>query len=260
MDRDSYAKPRFVAPVSGERVPNEVFYATPEAATRVAVVPEDVFYARRQRPPVEVPVAVKAAATPVRFALILFLVGWAGIIFQRGFLQQVVFGAPVFEELAKFGPPLLLVSLLGIRSVWLRLPLALLSGAGFGVFEHYATYAAEDAVMFAERVTFHAVSPALSMLTWGALEDLPDVRARWAATIPATLFHWANNFLAVVLGIGSALAGLDAYAEPVGVAVASVITGTMIGLLLVGLAARRRFEARVRRTLSSAMPRLGLTS
>lgn len=218
-------------------------------------MPEAVFYAGRPRPPPEIPVAVRAAATPLRFALVLFLVGWGGILFQAGLFQQIVFGAPVFEELAKLGPALLVVVLLKARSLWVRMPVALASGAAFGVVEHHVTYAAEDPYLYAGRVAFHAVTPALSMLVYGALESYPDVRARWAATIPATLFHWANNFAALAFGLAGLFVpfSLDA----IGLGWAAAITASMTLVVIGGVLARARFELGVRRAIEAAMPKLG---
>lgn len=238
-----------------DRIDNDVFFASGASASH-HVVAESVFYHHRPRPPPEVPLAVRTAHDPRKFALLLFLFGWAGILFQRNFLQQVVIGAPVFEELAKLGPPLLVVSILGIRSTWIRLPLAWISGAAFGVMEHYVTYAAEDVYLYAERVLFHAVTPGLSMLFYGAFEDMPDVRARWAATIPATLFHWANNFLvAIVLGILIAIAGLP---DLLVVGFATLLSGTMVGITLVAILRLPAFERRARRILETTMPRIGI--
>lgn len=239
-----------------DRVENEVFFATPFAHRDRPTVPEEAFYAGRPRPEPEVAMATRAAATHVRFALVLFLVGWAGILFQAGFLQQVVFGAPVFEELAKFGPPLLVVALLRARSLWIRLPLAWASGAAFGVMEHFVTYADESLAGYAERVLFHAASPGVSMLVYGAFESMQDVRARWIATIPATLVHWANNFLAVVIGFGTLFVRLPT--DPASIAIGSILSAGMLAITLVGVLMRAQFERWCRRILVVAMPRLGL--
>lgn len=241
-----------------DRIEGTVFYAAEERAPRTPSVPEPVFYAGRERPPLEVPVAVRAAATPLRFALVITAVGWGGILFQAGLLQQIVFGAPVFEELAKFGPPLALVVLLRARSLAIRLPLAWLAGAAFGVMEHYVTYAEEPIYVYAGRVAFHAIAPGLSMLTYGALESFGDVRARWAATVPATLFHWANNFAALVLGFAGLLSPLPV--EPVGLAWGSAITAAMLAATIAGVLARRTMETRVRAAVEGAMPKLGLAA
>lgn len=240
-----------------ERIENEVFFASPTAPEAVPTVAEAVFYAGRPRPPPEVPVVVRAAATPMRFALVIFLVGWGGILFQAGILQQIVFGAPVFEELAKLGPALLVVALLRVRSLWVRLPLAWASGAAFGVMEHYVTYVDEPTWLFAGRVAFHAISPGLSMLVYGALESYPDVRARWAATVPATLFHWANNFAALAFAVGGIFVPFAL--DPIAIAWATLVTASMALASLIAILARPRFEAAVRRTIEAAMPKLRLT-
>ncbi|HUR67643.1 MAG TPA: hypothetical protein VM370_00225 [Candidatus Thermoplasmatota archaeon] len=239
-----------------DRIENELFFATPHARTSEPSVAEHVFFANRPRPPLEVPFATRAAATPLRFALVTFLVGWAGILFQASLLQQVVFGAPVFEELAKFGPALLVVALVRVRSLWVRLPLAWASGAAFGVMEHFVTYPMEPDALFVQRVLFHAVSPGLSMILYGAVETLPDVRARWASTALSTLFHWANNFMAVVLGFASVL--LASLADTGSLVVSYTVVGSMALLTLAGIVMRGRFEDMARTILSEAMPRLGL--
>lgn len=237
------------------RIENETFFASRAAPHGPPPIAEAVFYAGRLRPPPETPVAVRGAATPLRYAAVIFLLGWAGILFQAGFLQQVVFGAPVFEELAKLGPALLVAAMLGTRSMWIRLPLALVSGAAFGVMEHYVTYADEPIELLVQRIAFHSVSPGLSMLVYGAFESMPDVRARWASTIPATLFHWANNFGAVVLSFASIFLPIsDAFI----ITYAALITSGMVVLVGAGILARRAFEDTARRAIDAAMPRLGL--
>lgn len=188
---------------SPRRVPNAAFFAESSGNPPPASVPEDVFYAG-PRPEPEPGLALRTARTPLRFGIVIFLVGWAGILFQASFLQQVVFGAPVFEELAKFGPALVVAALVGARSTWIRLPLAWASGAAFGVFEHFTTYPDEVVYMFVDRVAFHAGTTGLSMLFFGVFDAMPDVRARWASTALPTLLHWANNFGAVVLAFASA--------------------------------------------------------
>ena len=237
------------------RIENEIFFASPERPAAAPIVAERVFYAGRPRPPLEIPVAVRAAATPMRFALVIFLVGWAGIFFQASILQQIVFGAPVFEELAKLGPALIIAILLGARSLWIRMPLALASGAAFGVMEHYVTYVEEPMYSYVGRIAFHAIAPALSMLVYGALESYPDVRARWAATIPATLFHWANNFAAIVLGLASLFIPYDL--NTVGLVWGATVTVGMAVATIAAMFTRARFELGARRALEAAMPKLG---
>lgn len=237
------------------RIENDLFFASAESRRAVPTFPEPVFYAGQLRPPPETPLAVRAASTPMRFALIVFLIGWAGILFQAGIFQQIVFGAPVFEELAKLGPALIVVVLLRARALWIRVPLALASGAGFGVLEHFLTYPGEDLLSYGNRVAFHAVTPALSMLVYTALDRYADVRARWASTIPATLFHWANNFAAILFGFGALFApfSLDPFATGWSWLVTGSMTLTVIGAILFW----PRFEVGVRRALEAAMPKLG---
>lgn len=238
-----------------ERIENEAFFAAATRTSGPAAIPEDVFYAGRPRPAPETSVALRAAATPLRLGILLFLVGWSGILFQASFLQQVVFGAPVFEELAKFGAPLVLAAALGLRALWLRLPLAWASGASFGILEHYVSYVEEDVYTFAGRVVFHAASTGVSMLVYQALEHAPDVRARWAATVPATLFHWANNFGALAFGVASL-----AFPPIASVAIGwgALVTSSLLLFTLVAIARRRAFERVAQEALAHAMPRLAL--
>lgn len=240
-----------------ERYDSEAFFASMEAPRAQPTIPERVFFAGRERPPPEAPLATRAAATPLRFALVLFLVGWAGILFQASILQQVVIGAPVFEELAKAGPPLVAIALLRLRSLWLRLPLAWASGTGFGVMEHFVTYPDEPLGLFVDRVLFHALAPGVSVLVYGAIEWLPDPRARWASTLPATLLHWINNFAALVLGLGGIFVAIPE--EPIALGVSALVIGAMIAITLAGIVARGAFERRVRGVLETMAPRVGLT-
>ena len=237
-----------------ERYSNDVFFAGVRRGGHETVVPEHAFYAGRARPPPEPGFAERAASTPLRFALLLFLGGWVGILFQRSFFQQIVFGAPVFEEIAKFGPALLVATLLGVRSPWVRLPLAWLFGGAFGVMEHHVTYFDEPLWLYVERVVFHATSTGLSMLVYAALEGLVDFRARWGATLPATLLHWAFNFGGVVLGVSGVFLPS---ADTVSGAYAVLITGSVVVLTLWGILDRAGFEARTRRIFAAAVPRLG---
>lgn len=237
-----------------ERYSNDVFFAGVRRGGQEGVVPEHVFYAGRARPPLEPAFMERAASTPLRFAVLLFLAGWVGILFQRSLFQQIVFGAPVFEEIAKFGPALLVATLLRARSAWVRLPLAWLSGGAFGVMEHYVTYVEEPLWVYVERVVFHATSTGLSMLVYAALEGLPDFRARWGATLPATLLHWAFNFGGVLLGFGGLFLPLG---DAISGGYAVLITGSVVVLTLWGILDRSGFESRVRSVFEQAVPRLG---
>lgn len=165
-------------------------------------------------PPPPAPSAPSAFETlprdPRRHAAVLAGVGLLGtIVLGADFLRQVVVGAPLFEELLKFGLALLLVTMLRARAGPLRVLVALVPGAAFGAFEHAFTYASEPMLVFADRVVFHAGSTALSMAVYHAIEPVPDARLLWFAPLPSMLVHWANNFLAVVLGVGSLVSGFD---------------------------------------------------
>ena len=238
-----------------ERYSNDVFFAGASRDPRMPVVPEHVFYAGRERPAPDVDLLARATRTPLRFATLLFLAGWTGILFQAGFLQQVVFGAPVFEELAKFGPPLVVATLLRARSNWVRLPLAWASGAAFGWMEHYVTYPDEPVEVFVERMVFHGAATGLSMLVYGALEPLMDARARWGSTLPATVFHWAFNFGGIVLALVSVFLHVS---ERFAFGYAVLVSSLLVVVTLWGVLDRRGFEARTRRLFEAAIPRLGL--
>lgn len=191
-----------------DRVDNDAFFRGGPPAleeTRADEARDDPFFAHAERPPPPQSVLVALGQSPVKFGLVLFVLGWMGILVQRGFFSQIVAGAPLFEEPAKVGAILALVGLLRIRPMLLRVPLAALAGAGFGVFEHVVTYAEEDVAGYALRVAFHAISTATSMAAFSALEPDADVRLRWAATLPATLLHYANNFGALVFAFAALL-------------------------------------------------------
>jgi hypothetical protein len=217
-------------------VPNETFFVAPPAhasARRRAVpvsVPEEVFYGEARRPAAETPFAARAAERPLAFGGLLFLLGWLGILAQRSALRQVVVGAPVFEEMAKFGLALAVVSLLGARALLARLPFAWLSGLGFGVLEHFLSYAGEPWHELAIRAAFHAATCGLSMAAFSVLSPLPDVRARWGATLSSSLLHWANNFAAIVVGIGALVAPWAAFVGEVwsGLVVALAFLATIV--------------------------------
>lgn len=174
-------------------------------------VSPDVFYGSPPPPAQGAPSAFETLPRdPRRHAAILAGIGLLGtIVLGADFLRQVVVGAPLFEELLKFGLALLLVTMMRVRSAPLRVLVALLPGAGFGAFEHAFTYASEPLLVFADRVVFHAGSTALSMAVYHAIEPVPDARLLWFAPLPSMLVHWANNFLAVVLGVGSLVGGFD---------------------------------------------------
>ncbi|GEM_PF-5376140 len=182
----------------------------------------------------------RAPANPLAFGAVLFLVGWAGILFQHGVLRQLVVGAPLFEEMAKLGLALALVALLGIRATWLRMPFAWASGAAFGVLEHFLTYADEPALFWELRVAFHLATAGLSMAVYGILEPLPDARVRWATTLLSSAIHAANNLGALFFLILGGYVDTD----PAATAFSALVTAAALGLTLVVLAARERARAR----------------
>src|SRR5581483_8383747 len=137
----------------------------------------------------------------VLYGGLLFLMGWAGILFQRGVLRQLIVGAPLFEELAKLGPALVVVGLLRLRPIALRLPFAWASCAAFGFLEHALTYAEEPPLYLGLRVAFHLATCGLSMTAFTLLESFADARVRWGATLPSSLVHAANNFGALLFAI-----------------------------------------------------------
>ena len=232
-----------------ERLENDAFFSGPPAAPEV-VVEEERFYATTERPPERPSVLRSVAANPVKFGGVLFIVGWMGILVQQGFFSQVVAGAPLFEEPAKVGAAIALTGLLSVRLLLVRLPIAAALGAGFGVFEHFLTYSGEDAASYALRVAFHALSTATSMAAWSALESDPDVRLRWGATVPATLLHYANNFMALVLGLGSlALPVLGTLATFWAMGVTLLLLVTLVAIAARPDAFRRRMGDAARRLI-----------
>ena len=233
-----------------DRVENESFYSTGPTA-KPGVVEEDRFYGRAERPPPQPSALVALAQNPVKFGGILFVVGWMGILVQQGFFSQIVAGAPLFEEPAKVGGAIALAGLLSFRLLLVRLPLAAAMGAGFGVFEHYLTYAEEDAAGYGIRVAFHALSTATSMAAFTALETDPDVRLRWASTIPSTVLHYANNFIALVLGLLSLALPV---ANDVATFWAMGVTALLSLTLLVIAGRPERFRARVGELMRRLIP------
>lgn len=230
---------------------NHVVFGGPPTPPQPAVE-EARFYGTLERPPPLPSALASLAASPVKFGGILFVLGWMGILVQQGFFSQVVAGAPLFEEPAKVGAAIALTGLLSMRLLVVRLPIAAAMGAGFGVFEHFLTYSEEDPTSYAIRVAFHALSAAASMAAWSALESDPDVRLRWASTIPATVLHYANNFVALVLGIGSlALPILGTIATFWATGITALLLVTLVAIAarpdafrrLVGDAARRLLPA-----------------
>lgn len=221
------ARRRRVVAADPRRVENESFWRAPPArpAPPGAPAPPPGTAARLFH---------ELARRPAVFGAVLFVLGWFGILVQDGFLRQLVIGAPLFEEPAKVGGAIVVATLLGMRSLWTRLPLALAFGAGFGVFEHFVTYAEEDAFTFASRIAFHAFSTGLNMASFDALQGHHDARLRWFATAPSTVFHYANNVGALLLIVASLAV---AAAEVAGLVWTWAMTGSTLATM-VAVAAR----------------------
>lgn len=193
-----------------DRIDNAIFFDRHiQGITRVQVPGEmeavgserlraDHFF-RRPGPPPRDPLR-HFAADPWKLAGIMAGAGFLAVfVDQAPFLFQLVLGAPIFEELLKFGIALLLAYPLRFRL--LRVPVALAVGAGFGWLEHALTYAAEGDRSFMWRVLFHALSTGLSMAVWQGLERMGDVRVRWGAPLGAIFLHYVNNAMAIPLAL-----------------------------------------------------------
>jgi hypothetical protein len=185
----------------------------------------------------------RVPARPLGFAGLLFGLGWLGIIIQQGVLRQLIVGAPVFEEMAKFGLALAVVTALRIRPTLLRMPFAWASGAAFGVLEHFLTYSDEPPLFWGLRVAFHLSTAGLSMAIWGLAEPLPDARVRWATTLTSSAFHAANNLGALLLSLVDALPG----ASLVDVGYSALITTSVLVLTFAILLAPGPAHARAGR-------------
>lgn len=205
----------------------------PEAGHQTSVSASE-FYERD--PPPEPRPLDRWARDPRRQAAVFALAGFLGVfVRQADAIFQIVVGAPVFEELFKFGVALAVVSLLGIRRRLPRFALAALAGAGFGGLEHAITYPEEPLAALRFRVGFHAATPALSMAVYDAVKQLDNHRTRWAVTLPATGVHWLNNFAAVLLGFASVASGN--ILEGPALVFAQTVAAITIALALLALAA-----------------------
>lgn len=241
-------------------IPNETFFPVPATdwpprRREVASIPDAAFYGD-ERPPGEPGLAVRWASRPLAFGASLFLLGWLGILIQRSFLQQLVVGAPVFEEFAKFGLALVVVQALRAKHVVARLPYAWLSGLGFGVLEHFVSYGGEEWLTLVIRAGFHAATTGLSMAAYSIVEPLPEVRARWLSTLLSTVLHWSNNFgvvLALVVGVFIPLSDQVVLGWSVGLIVAAV------GLTLAMVGGEATFRARAESEIRRLLPPLGPT-
>lgn len=223
-----------------------------EESSSQASVSGSAFYERD--PPADRQPLDAWALDPRRQAAVFALAGFMGVfVEQANVLFQIVVGAPVFEELFKFGVALGVVSLLRVPGRVPRFLLAALVGAGFGGLEHAVTYPDEATAALRFRIGFHAATPALSMAVYDAVASLENHRTRWAATLPATAVHWLNNFVAVLLGFASVAAG-DIVEGPA-LVFAQIVAATTIVLAVLALAAPglvRRGISRLWRRLAPA--------
>lgn len=190
------------APMDGTHEP---FWGAADRGRRILRWPASRFF-QATAPAPGVPAAVRVAASPLRLAGVLAVLGFFAVFVHQASLElQIVIGAPVFEEMVKFGLALLAVGAIprGGRAfplvALLRVAVAWAVGAGFGWLEHLVSYSEEPREVYIGRVLFHGGATALSMAAYCALEGAADVRLRWFATAPATLLHYANNVGAVAL-------------------------------------------------------------
>lgn len=244
-------------PAEPARIDNDVFFGNmdfhwPPRHLRRSI-PADTFFVEPP-PPAEASFVVRAASDARFFGGALFVLGWIGILFQRSFLRQLVVGAPVFEEFAKFGLALLVVSLLGLRSAYARVPFGWASGAAFGVMEHFLSYVEESTGDIILRVVFHGAACGLSMAAFSVLEALPDVRGRWASTLTSTVLHWANNF---GVTLGAIAAAFFPVLEPLNLVLSALIIAAVLVVTVVVLARPLDFRKLVELELRRIFPPLG---
>jgi RsiW-degrading membrane proteinase PrsW (M82 family) len=225
----------------------DVFWGA-RAVPRAPRWTEPEFFAGRPRPPGYPSFLAWASTGSVRFAAVLVGLGFWGVFVNQlypffallseySFLLQLVVGAPVFEEMFKFGLALFLVSPLGglprLVVLPLRLVVAAAVGLGFGAFEHWFSYPDEDSASLLGRLVFHCAATTLSMAAFAGLEPVADTRVRWAATVPASLVHYGNNafVIPVALAFGETAAGAWSW----------TMTGLAVAAIPVLLAAGRPF-------------------
>ena len=190
----------------------------------------------------------------------MFGIGFYSVfLVQSHLLAQIVLGAPIFEEMLKFGLALLLVAYLPAGSgvgrvgvVALRVVAAAAVGAGFGFLEHsLPAYSSESGLFLLWRVLFHGGSTLLSMLAFCGLESLADVRVRWLAVGPAVLLHYANNAGAV---IWASLAGFAPSIERVAEAWNPVILAGMAVAVVLAFAWPKGVRALGQRVAAKRFP------
>lgn len=181
--------------------------------------------------------AQRLARNATTFALVLLGVGFFAVFIKQAPIHlQIVFGAPVFEEFFKLGLALLLSA--WMRFLVLRMVAALGVGAGFGVLEHFVTYSDEPFSLYMGRIAFHAGATALSMASYHVLESVPDVRARWASTLWASVLHYVNNSFALLSILPSFY--VPAAVWPFALFVSSLVTVSLyVGIIWVLTSAAR---------------------
>ncbi|MFA5942950.1 MAG: hypothetical protein WC876_00615 [Candidatus Thermoplasmatota archaeon] len=199
------------------------------------------------------PLVDRLSRTDLRLALAFFVAG-AVVVFlnQMPFLAQVLIGAPLFEEAFKLGLALLPCAALKVRWLTIRLPVALVVGAGFGLLEHALSYSTEDDVILYGRMAFHGLSTGLSMLVLHGLGG-GGRRLLLATTLPSTFIHAANNTAAVELALLSIVVPLDADGS-LGLSIATGFLGLLAVATVTWPLWNRRYRDAVERHV---MPRLG---
>ncbi len=176
----------------------------PRAAFRVERTPERTFWGKRARVHARPPFAVWSAQREHRFAGLLLLAGFFAVfVDQATFLYQLVLGAPIFEEMFKFGLALLLATRIGVATAPGRLlgelsrwPLAAGVGAGLGAMA--------------------AWDPLIS----GELDRVwPDVTVQMGAAVGAGLFLVLTLLARVGVAAGVPLGALGIIRVPLAFAV-----------------------------------------
>lgn len=167
------------------------------------------------------------------FGLSAFGFGVAGTLFAGStFVEKIAVVAPIFEEYAKLGLALLVLTALGLSSGASAYALGALSGLSFGLLEHAVTYSGETQLMFLVRGLFHALAAGLSGLVYVHLRNREDLApgVGWFAIAPAALVHAANNVSALVVAIARAMRALPA--GPVSESLSLVFVLTLVALAL----------------------------
>jgi hypothetical protein len=168
------------------------------------------------------------------FGLSVLGFGVAGTLFAGStFLEKVAVVAPIFEEYAKLGLALLVLTALGLSSGASAYALGALSGIAFGLVEHHVTYSTEAQAMFVVRVLFHGLAAALSALIYVHLRRREDLApgAAWFAIAPAALVHAANNVSAIVVSLARAMRAMPPL--PISEALGAIFIATLIGMALI---------------------------